>query len=148
MHHGRRRAAVLAKQEERSPVITGDLCDPFMGGVGFRLQTQIEFGCLVYVQVGNYPLNFKVLLIDHTMQIEASFTAHNVADYAASDLGFLLHKHSDHMRSRETSAGEIAVFYSERSQGRITAATYRHVSRRPAGWDKPDPRWSAGRIRA
>ncbi|MDA9865462.1 hypothetical protein N9C96_02175 [bacterium] len=35
------------------------------------------------------------------------------ADDAARDLGFLLHKHPDHVHIKKTSAGEAAVFQRE-----------------------------------
>lgn len=61
------------------------------------------------------------------MQIEITLTAPDNADYAASDLGFLLHKHPDHMHTRDTSAGEVTIFYPEKSQGRTTAVMHLDV---------------------
>lgn len=61
------------------------------------------------------------------MQIEITLTASDGSDYAASDLGFLLHKHPDHMHRRDTSAGEITIFYPEKSQLRTTAVIYLDV---------------------
>lgn len=58
------------------------------------------------------------------MQIEITLTASDSSDYAASDLGFLLHKHPDHMHRRDTSAGEITIFYPEKSQVRTTAVMH------------------------
>lgn len=61
------------------------------------------------------------------MQIEITLTAPDNADYSASDLGFLLHKHPDHMHTRDTSAGEVTIFYPEKSQGRTTAVMHLDV---------------------
>ncbi|MDA7965736.1 3' terminal RNA ribose 2'-O-methyltransferase Hen1 [Ruegeria sp.] len=61
------------------------------------------------------------------MQIEIALTAPDNADYAASDLGFLLHKHPDHLHKRDTSAGEVTIFYPEKSKERTTAVMHLDV---------------------
>ncbi|MEM6341004.1 MAG: 3' terminal RNA ribose 2'-O-methyltransferase Hen1 [Pseudomonadota bacterium] len=61
------------------------------------------------------------------MQIEITLTAPDDADYAASDLGFLLHKHPDYMHTRATTAGEVTIFFSEKSQNRSTAVMHLEV---------------------
>ena len=61
------------------------------------------------------------------MQIEITLTAPDDADYTASDLGFLLHKHPDHVHARATSAGEVTIFYPEKSQERATAVLHLDV---------------------
>ncbi|MBW4707239.1 3' terminal RNA ribose 2'-O-methyltransferase Hen1 [Roseobacter sp. YSTF-M11] len=61
------------------------------------------------------------------MQIEITLTAPTDADYAASDLGFLLHKHPDHVHARETSAGEVTIFYPENSRECTTAVLHLDV---------------------
>lgn len=61
------------------------------------------------------------------MQFEITLTAPDDADYVASDLGFLLHKHPDHMHRRETSAGEVTIFYPEKSHDRTTAVMHLDV---------------------
>ena len=61
------------------------------------------------------------------MQIEITLTAPDDADYAASDLSFLLHKHPDHLHTRETIVGEVTIFYSEKFQDRTTAVMHLEV---------------------
>ncbi|MCP3969106.1 MAG: hypothetical protein GY717_02060 [Rhodobacteraceae bacterium] len=51
------------------------------------------------------------------MQIEITLTAPQDADYAATDLGFLLHKHPDHLHIRSTSAGETSIFFLAKVPG-------------------------------
>lgn len=58
------------------------------------------------------------------MQIEITLLAAEGGDYSARDLGFLLHKHPDHVHARSTSVGEATIFYSEVSKQRTTAVLY------------------------
>ena len=58
------------------------------------------------------------------MQIEITLLASENADYSARDLGFLLHKHPDHVHTRSTSAGDATIFYPEVSEHRTTAVLY------------------------
>lgn len=59
------------------------------------------------------------------MQIEISLVAEQPgpegSGYAASDLGFLLHKNPARLHEREISAGKASVFYSEVGARRTTA---------------------------
>lgn len=61
------------------------------------------------------------------MQIEITLLADVGGDYSARDLGFLLHKHPDHVHAKKTSAGNAVVFYSEVSQQRTTAVLHLDV---------------------
>ncbi|MEM8754651.1 MAG: 3' terminal RNA ribose 2'-O-methyltransferase Hen1, partial [Pseudomonadota bacterium] len=61
------------------------------------------------------------------MQIEISLIAEAGADYAASDLGFLLHKHPERLHRRDVAAGAASIFYSEVSAGRTTAVIHLDV---------------------
>ena len=55
------------------------------------------------------------------MQIELTLLAGAGADYSARDLGFLLHKHPEHVHERETAAGKALIFYPEAGEARTTA---------------------------
>ena len=48
------------------------------------------------------------------MLIEFTLTAPSGADYAASDLGYLLHKNPDTVHKRDTAAGEVTIFFGKR----------------------------------
>lgn len=61
------------------------------------------------------------------MQIEITLLANNQADYSARDLGFLLHKHPDHVHTKKTSAGDSTIFYPEVSDSRTTAVLHLEV---------------------
>ncbi len=61
------------------------------------------------------------------MQIELTLTAPEGSDYAASDLGFLLHKHPAHLHERDVSAGKAIIFYSAATEERATAVLYLDV---------------------
>ncbi len=61
------------------------------------------------------------------MQIEITLTALPSAEYSATDLGFLLHKHPDHLHTRGTSAGDVTIFFTEKSQERTTAVLHLDV---------------------
>ena len=61
------------------------------------------------------------------MQIEITLLAKNGVDYSARDLGFLLHKHPDHVHTKKTSAGDATIFYPEVSQERTTAVLHLEV---------------------
>ena len=61
------------------------------------------------------------------MQIEITLLADGDADYSARDLGFLLHKHPDHVHTKKTSAGDATIFYPEVSGERTTAVLHLEV---------------------
>jgi 3' terminal RNA ribose 2'-O-methyltransferase Hen1 len=61
------------------------------------------------------------------MQIEITLLAKTGADYSARDLGFLLHKHPDHVHTKKTSAGDATIFYPEVSDERTTAVLHLEV---------------------
>jgi hypothetical protein len=61
------------------------------------------------------------------MQIEITLLAKAGADYSARDLGFLLHKHPDHVHTKKTSAGDATIFYPEVSDERTTAVLHLEV---------------------
>ncbi len=61
------------------------------------------------------------------MQIEITLLAKAGADYSARDLGFLLHKHPDHVHTKKTSAGDATIFYPEISEERTTAVLHLEV---------------------
>ncbi|MEL7275943.1 MAG: 3' terminal RNA ribose 2'-O-methyltransferase Hen1 [Pseudomonadota bacterium] len=61
------------------------------------------------------------------MQIEITLLATGQSDYSARDLGFLLHKHPDHVHTNKTSAGRATIFYSEVSEDRTTAVLHLDV---------------------
>lgn len=61
------------------------------------------------------------------MQIELTMLADPGADYSARDLGFLLHKHPDHLHKREVAAGEVSIFYPDVSDTRTTAVIHLDV---------------------
>ncbi len=61
------------------------------------------------------------------MQLELTLIAPPDADYAATDLGFLLHKHPDHLHVRSSSAGDITIFFSETTPSRATAVLHLEV---------------------
>ena len=61
------------------------------------------------------------------MQIEITLQVEPGADYAARDLGFLLHKHPDHLHRREIAAGEVSIFYVEAGEAQATAVLHLDV---------------------
>ncbi|MEM1267479.1 MAG: 3' terminal RNA ribose 2'-O-methyltransferase Hen1 [Pseudomonadota bacterium] len=61
------------------------------------------------------------------MQFEVSLNAIDGADYSARDLGFLLHKHPDHVHTKTTSAGVATIFYPEVTDDRTTAILHLDV---------------------
>ncbi len=61
------------------------------------------------------------------MQIEITLLAKAGSEYSARDLGFLLHKHPDHVHTKKTSAGEATIFYPEISEERTTAVLHLEV---------------------
>lgn len=65
------------------------------------------------------------------MQIELTLTSADPTDYSARDLGFLLHKHPDHLHERETAQGRVSIFYPEVGQDRCRAVI--HLSVDPVG---------------
>ena len=58
------------------------------------------------------------------MQIELTLNAPEGADYSARDLGYLLHKHPDHLHERDTGAGTAYIFFSEKDDAQSTAVLY------------------------
>ncbi len=58
------------------------------------------------------------------MQIEITLLQNKAKDYPATDLGFLLHKHPEHLHERDTKAGKAVIFYPEASEERTTAVLY------------------------
>ncbi len=65
------------------------------------------------------------------MQIELTLLAEAGADYSARDLGFLLHKHPEHLHKREVATGDVSIFFSEVSETRTTAVV--HLTVDPVG---------------
>lgn len=61
------------------------------------------------------------------MQIELTLLADEGADYSARDLGFLLHKHPDHLHKREVSAGDVSIFFPDVSDRRTTAVIHLEI---------------------
>ncbi len=61
------------------------------------------------------------------MQLAITLLAPEGADYAASDLGFLLHKHPGHLHLRETAAGKVSIFFTEQGEARATCVLYLDV---------------------
>ncbi|MBM7067244.1 3' terminal RNA ribose 2'-O-methyltransferase Hen1 [Actibacterium sp. 188UL27-1] len=61
------------------------------------------------------------------MQIELTLTAQAGADYSARDLGYLLHKHPDHVHVRDVAAGQLTIFYPEISDDSTTAVVHLNV---------------------
>ncbi|SHG69140.1 3' terminal RNA ribose 2'-O-methyltransferase Hen1 [Marivita hallyeonensis] len=61
------------------------------------------------------------------MQIEISLLSDEDSGYSARDLGFLLHKHPDHVHTKSTSAGDATIFYTEVSEQRTTAVLHLEV---------------------
>lgn len=58
------------------------------------------------------------------MQLELTLLANSDADFSARDLGFLLHKHPDHLHTRDTAAGEVFIFYPQVGDERTTACLF------------------------
>ncbi|MEM7429411.1 MAG: 3' terminal RNA ribose 2'-O-methyltransferase Hen1 [Pseudomonadota bacterium] len=58
------------------------------------------------------------------MQIEITLSAPPGAGYPARDLGFLLHKHPDHVHERDTAAGKVRIFFPEVGDERSTAVLH------------------------
>jgi 3' terminal RNA ribose 2'-O-methyltransferase Hen1 len=61
------------------------------------------------------------------MQVEITLRAQPSSGYSARDLGFLLHKHPDHLHERETAAGIARIFFPEVGEERATALLYLDV---------------------
>lgn len=76
------------------------------------------------------------------MQIELTLLADENADYSARDLGFLLHKHPDHLHNRDVKSGEVSIFYPEVSETRTTAVVHLDVD--PVGLVRGKNRQSDG----
>ncbi|MEM6487610.1 MAG: 3' terminal RNA ribose 2'-O-methyltransferase Hen1 [Pseudomonadota bacterium] len=58
------------------------------------------------------------------MQIEITLIAPPGADYAARDLGYLLHKNPAHVHPRQTAAGDALVFFPATRADRSTAVLH------------------------
>lgn len=76
------------------------------------------------------------------MQIEISLFARETRDYPATDLGFLLHKHPDHLHERQTSAGTVSIFYTE--VGAVRATAVLHLDIDPVGLVRGKSRQAEG----
>ena len=61
------------------------------------------------------------------MQIEFTLAAEPGADYAAQDLGFLLHKHPERIHERSAATGKSTVFFSRVSDETTTAVLHLNV---------------------
>ena len=61
------------------------------------------------------------------MQIEITLTAPDGSDYSARDLGFLLHKHPDHLHVRETGQGQVSILFPEVGEDRTRAVLHLEV---------------------
>ena len=77
------------------------------------------------------------------MQVEITLSSADPADHSARDLGFLLHKHPDHLHARETAQGAVSIFYPEAGEDRTRAVIHLAVDPvalvrgRPEGGDGP-----------
>jgi 3' terminal RNA ribose 2'-O-methyltransferase Hen1 len=78
----------------------------------------------------------------HRVQIEITLLASSGADYSARDLGFLLHKHPDHLHERETAAGKVSIFYPEVGDDRTTVVLFVDID--PVGLVRGKNRQSDG----
>lgn len=58
------------------------------------------------------------------MQVELTLRALADASYSARDLGFLLHKHPDHLHERDIAAGKVSIFYTQVDDALTTAVLY------------------------
>ncbi len=61
------------------------------------------------------------------MQIEITLNAPEGSSYSARDLGFLLHKHPDHLHVRETGQGKVSILFPEVSETRTRAILHLEV---------------------
>lgn len=61
------------------------------------------------------------------MQIEISLQADEKGEFSARDLGFLLHKHPEHIHERSTSAGTATIFFPEVGDNRTTVLLHLDV---------------------
>ena len=61
------------------------------------------------------------------MQFELTLSATDTDNYSARDLGFLLHKHPDHLHQRSVTAGMASIFYTEKNAQRTTAVLHLDV---------------------
>lgn len=59
------------------------------------------------------------------MLIELTLSAPDGADYAASDLGYLLHKNPSNVHRRDTAAGTVTIFFPE--NGEMSASAVLHL---------------------
>lgn len=61
------------------------------------------------------------------MLIEFTLTASPDADFAATDLGFLLHKNPASVHTRDTGAGQVTMFFTESTAARASAVLHLEV---------------------
>ncbi|MEO0830267.1 MAG: 3' terminal RNA ribose 2'-O-methyltransferase Hen1, partial [Pseudomonadota bacterium] len=61
------------------------------------------------------------------MQLEITLKATEARDYSARDLGYLLHKHPDHLHRRDTAQGTVSIFYPLVSEDETRAVLYLDV---------------------
>jgi 3' terminal RNA ribose 2'-O-methyltransferase Hen1 len=61
------------------------------------------------------------------MLVELTLTADENANYAASDLGYLLHKNPSNVFRRATAAGIVTIFFPERGEKRASAVLHLEV---------------------
>lgn len=66
------------------------------------------------------------LLSSRIMQIEITLHSQG-GNYSAKDLGFLLHKHPDHLHERETASGRALIFFPETEDERTRAVLFLDV---------------------
>lgn len=58
------------------------------------------------------------------MQIEITLSQPPEGGFSSRDLGFLLHKHPEHLHERSVSAGKVSIFYPEVGDARTTAVLH------------------------
>lgn len=61
------------------------------------------------------------------MLVEFTLTAPEGADYAATDLGYLLHKNPANIHRRDTAAGNVTLFFTENRPSRSSAVLHLEV---------------------
>jgi len=61
------------------------------------------------------------------MLVEFTLTAPKTANYAASDLGYLLHKNPGNVHRRDTAAGTVTMFFTENSDAKSSAVLHLEV---------------------
>jgi 3' terminal RNA ribose 2'-O-methyltransferase Hen1 len=61
------------------------------------------------------------------VQLEITLTKPPDAEWSARDLGFLLHKHPDHLHTREVASGTAHIFFPESGEESTTAVLFLDV---------------------